>query len=315
MPRYRAFRNSDPPHLAKLFRMLHHNNADGRITSTVLERLVFSKPYFDPQGLIVAESESGEILGCVHAGFGASDDGGDISHDLGVICILLVDPNADYRAVATELLKRAESYLRASGATVLYGGGVHPLDPFYVGICGSGESLGILSTNRELIDFFGSNGYRESQRSILFQCPLADFRAPVDRRQIAARRRCCVERREGNAVSDWWTACTRGAFDCARYELSSRSDGSVLGSSWIQDTSTVIPHGQERVVSVIDFEIDPRRRREGLGTFLLAEMLKDLKQSFDAIELQTMNHNVPAQEFYKKLGFTETNQGIVFRKE
>src|SRR5262245_34637977 len=82
-----------------------------------LDRLVFSKPYFDPRGITLAEEE-GHAVGFVHAGFGA-DDEGQLSRDYGVIAMLVVVPSHRRRGIARDLVRRAEDYLRAGGGSTL----------------------------------------------------------------------------------------------------------------------------------------------------------------------------------------------------
>ena len=71
---YRIFRNSDPPHLADIWRT--HAGRRGLMqpmTAALLEELVLSKPYFDPQGLIVA-TDGNHPVGFAHAAFGPTED-------------------------------------------------------------------------------------------------------------------------------------------------------------------------------------------------------------------------------------------------
>ena len=71
---YRAFRNTDPPQLAEIWR----SNSTSRglmqpMSTAVFERFVLSKPTFDRQGLVVAVDED-KIVGFAHAGFGPTED-------------------------------------------------------------------------------------------------------------------------------------------------------------------------------------------------------------------------------------------------
>ncbi|MCE9556060.1 MAG: GNAT family N-acetyltransferase, partial [Planctomycetes bacterium] len=55
---YRPFRNSDPPHLARIWR--RQPPLRGRapaMSAARFDELVLAKPYFDPQGLIIAEND------------------------------------------------------------------------------------------------------------------------------------------------------------------------------------------------------------------------------------------------------------------
>ena len=67
MIRFESFRNEDPPRLADLWRATDLGPAALQpMTSAALEAAVFSKPYFDRHGLIVA-SENDQLLGFAHA--------------------------------------------------------------------------------------------------------------------------------------------------------------------------------------------------------------------------------------------------------
>jgi hypothetical protein len=55
---YRAFRNTDPPQLAEIWRSQPPSRGLMQPMSVaILEHYVFSKPTFDSAGLIVAQSE------------------------------------------------------------------------------------------------------------------------------------------------------------------------------------------------------------------------------------------------------------------
>ena len=71
---YRAFRNTDPPQLAEIWRSQTAQRGLMQPMSIVaLERYIFSKPSFDRNGLIVAVDE-GKLLAFAHAGFGSTPD-------------------------------------------------------------------------------------------------------------------------------------------------------------------------------------------------------------------------------------------------
>jgi hypothetical protein len=60
--RYRPFRNTDPPHLAEVWRAQPPLRALMQPMSVaILDRLILSKPYFDRQGLIVAVEDEQPI--------------------------------------------------------------------------------------------------------------------------------------------------------------------------------------------------------------------------------------------------------------
>ena len=89
---YRPFLNTDPPLIVEVWKQQAPLRGQvGSLTSDELEKHVFSKPYFDRDGLWLAIDDSGErprAVGFVHAAFGPHDSRRDISNSLGVICQL-----------------------------------------------------------------------------------------------------------------------------------------------------------------------------------------------------------------------------------
>ena len=70
MIEFRCFRNDDPPKLADIWRSADLGpSAMQPMTSALLEACVFSKPYFDREGLIIAVDD-GRTVGFAHAAFG-----------------------------------------------------------------------------------------------------------------------------------------------------------------------------------------------------------------------------------------------------
>ena len=106
MIEYRTFRNSDPARIVALWNgcALGRGAATG-VTTDAFETLNFAQPYFDRQGLLVA-IEGCEIVGFVHAGFGANADESALSYESGVICAIMVHQSFRRRGIGRELIRR-----------------------------------------------------------------------------------------------------------------------------------------------------------------------------------------------------------------
>jgi ribosomal protein S18 acetylase RimI-like enzyme len=75
-------------------------------------------------------------------------------------------------------------------------------------------------------------------------------------------------------------------------------------------------HWGVHAAGLVDLLVDANQRRQGLATFLISEAIRHLRErGISLIETQTMIHNAPALGLYKKLGFEQVDQGIVYRKE
>src|SRR5580704_539867 len=132
----RSFRNADPPELVAVWQSRRDQPGFcAAVTAETFDQFVLGKPFFDPAGLLLAESD-GRLLGFAHAAFGANEAEDAVSTELGTTCIIVVRPDCDEAEIAAALLKRAEEYLQKRGAKVIYGGGIRPMNGFYLGLYG-----------------------------------------------------------------------------------------------------------------------------------------------------------------------------------
>jgi ribosomal protein S18 acetylase RimI-like enzyme len=285
------------------------------LTVETLEQFVFSKPYFDPAGLIVAEAD-GRLLGFAHAAFGANDAEDAISTDLGTTCIIAVRPDCDEAAIAAALLERTEAYLRQCGAKVIYGGGIRPLNGFYLGLYGGSELPGTLETDKVAQQAFLGHGYREIDRTLLFRRDLHTFEALVDRRQMQVRRQMVVEVVIDPPPRTWWEACTLGSFDMVKFALVPRAGGAAAATATFRGMELAPAAMCPQSLGLIEVWVEESARRRGMATFLLSEAFRQfIRDGTHEVDVQAMQHNLAAQAFYRKMGFQQLGQGSVFRKE
>ena len=313
---YRTFRNTDPPVLTQIWRSrIGRRGLMESVSPDLFEQLVFSKPYFDYRGLIVARHDERPV-GFAHAGFGPNDAQDGISTESGLTCLVLVRPDCAEAEVAAGLLERCEAYLRGRGAKVLYGGGVRPLSPFYLGLYGGSEPPGVLQSDRVAQQLYASHGYREIDRTLVFHRELGDFQAVIDRRQMQIRRGMIVEVTVDPPARSWWEACTIGYFDLTRFELVPRGGGSAVARATFRSMEPPGMSGVGRAAGLIDLSVDESLRRRGLAIFLLSEAFRQfIRQGIMLVEAQATEHNTAALAVYRKLGFRQVDQGSVFRKQ
>lgn len=279
------------------------------------EASVLSKTYFDREGLIVA-AEDDVPVAFVHASFGPDDCETQLSPLLGVINLLLVRTDYARRGIGRTLLHLAETYLRSRGAQVLYCGGIRPLNAFYVGLYGGSELPGILDSDGPLQRLAEAAGYRAIDRVVVLQKPLAGFRPPIDRRLQQIRRNYTLRTLSDPPANTWWQACTYGAFDCVRYELVAAGQEAPAATLTAWHMEGFSSARGVRTAGLLDLEVAPPLRRQGLALFLVGEALKDLaQQSVNLVEVQTMQANEAALALYRKLGFAQANLGTVYRKD
>jgi len=311
---YRCFRNDDPPRLAEAWRVADLGpSALQPMTSALLESCVFSKPYFDRAGLIVA-AESDRIVGFAHAGFGPTDDHALIDTRVGSTLLVATVPHPEQAAIGASLLSRSEDYLRRRGATTLLGGGSAEMRSFYLGLYGGADLPGILDSSPVMQEFFRRAGYAVAERIAVLRRPLAGFRPPVNRLQLAIRRSTTLRAIDEPARRTWWEAATTTGLSLRRYELRAAGE-ELLGSALYWDIQPLAAAWGVSAAGLMHVGIEGSRRRQGLAHYLVAESLHDLAQEGVMLaETHVVESNEPAKQLFGKLGFTTSEHGTLFRK-
>jgi ribosomal protein S18 acetylase RimI-like enzyme len=289
------------------------------VSAELLERCIFSRPTFERKGFVVAIQDD-VAVGFVHVGFGATEDLTQISTDLGVTCMLMVDPAVDgvddpQQGLAGALLARGEEYLRRQGATVLYAGAIRPLDPFYLGMYGGSELPGILSSDAHSLSLYKAHDYEEIDRVCVLQCDLTRSRTAFNRRQLHLRREMRVAVTYDPPTTSWWEAVTLGDTERTRFELIRSADEVLLASVNFWNMEPLASSWGIRAAGMMELDVVAEERRTGIATCLLGEAFRCLKEEgVTQVEAQTMIQNKPAQELYKSFGFQQVDEGVILRK-
>jgi ribosomal protein S18 acetylase RimI-like enzyme len=305
---YRSFRNADPPALARLWNQgLTGRGAALLRGPSALEACLFAKPYFDPEGLILAVAD-GEPVGFAHAGFGPAADGSALDPVLGVLCALAVSPGHRRQGIGAELLRRTEDYLRRRGARQLRAGPLRPNNPFTFGLYGGSESAGFLDSDALARPFLEKHGYHTDAGVTVLHHRLGQATA-ADGRFADYRRLYEVQPRSLPRQS-WWQECVRGPIDPAEFRLVDRARGTVAAAAVLWEMDTYRPRWDEHAVGVLDLTVLPEQRRRGLGKFLLAQILRYLReQFFTLVEVQVAEGNAAGLGLVRQLGFGPVDAG------
>lgn len=311
---YRCFRNDDPPRLADAWRAAQLGpSAMQPMTTTVLEAGVFSKPYFDREGLLVAVDD-GRVVGFAHAGFKATADRTAIDTSVGSTLLAVVVPHPAEQEIGDELLRRSEQYLRNRGATRLQGGGSRQFRGFYLGLYGGSDLPGILDSSPAMQQIFVRAGYRSRERITVHRRSLDGFRVPVNRLHIAIRRTTIMHVIDEPERRSWWEAATTAGVALRRYDLRTK-DKELLGSATFWDMQPLSQAWGLVVAGLLHVDIEGPRRRQGLARYLVAEAMHDLAEEGVALlEAQTSDANLPAAGLFDSLGFGVAEHGTIFEK-
>lgn len=312
---YRTFRNSDPPRIVELWNTSAPGRGWGQIANCdYLEQLIFAKTYFDPAGLVLAFDDQW-LVGFAHAGFGSDETQSQLDPAHGVIAAILVRPEARRKHIGAELLRRSENYLIDHGARTLFAGGVHPCNPFYLGLYGGSESPGILSSDAAALDFLKSQGYKVVEKVRCFQRRLQRAPTVEDTRLPLLRREIEILAEPWPMPDNWWQGCTMGPLATLRYEMVERTTRQLVGSAWAWKMDSFERKTGVATFGITNFRILPERRQHGFGTLLLHSMMRHLfEEGVGLIEVQTMEHNEAAVKLYGKLGFEEVDVGLIHER-
>ncbi|NOY28950.1 MAG: GNAT family N-acetyltransferase [Planctomycetes bacterium] len=284
------------------------------ISASLLEHAVFSKMHFDRKGLIVATQD--EIpIGFVHAGFGPNEQCTALDTSLGTTCMLMLRGGQEDLGLADRLLAASEDYLRGRGASVLYAGGIQPMNSFYLGLYGGSEIPGILDSNSLLRETCLERGYRETSQIPILQTDLKTFRPSLSRKVRQLRQQTEIVETIDPVSTTWWEACVWGAMQRDLFQLVDRSQDRVVATASFWDIQPLSTSWGVCTAGLFDLYVEPDWRRRGAANYLLSEAFRKLhSRGVSAIEVQTMATNEAALALYGQLGFAEIDRGKVFRK-
>jgi GNAT superfamily N-acetyltransferase len=316
---FRTFRNSDPPRLASVWNSQPPLETRlPRVHARLLDETVLARLYFDPDGLWLAE-DSQRVVGFAHAGFGPAADGERLATNIGCVSALVVEPRADAEPIAAELVRRAEEYLAARGASEVYAGGPGPVDPFYGGLYGGCRCEGLPAEDTVTVARFRAAGYAAWEQRTVFRRDLADYRPPCDRlysqwqRQVTSDRP--LECHAGLAAESWWDACTLGQQRRCRFRFAVRSPVPRVAELVCWDMQPLADATGRRLSGLLHWQCDAHGWTDGMFRFLLGETLRQLAEDgVEWFEAHTGPADQPLRQLLEKLDFRPVTEKIVLVK-
>ncbi|HUG68266.1 MAG TPA: GNAT family N-acetyltransferase [Pirellulaceae bacterium] len=315
MIQYRPFLNSDPPAIAEIWRSQPPSNAIIQtMTPAVLDELVFSKPYFDRCGLILAVQDD-KPIGFVHAGFGPNAELTDLDPTNGATASLLVSPQFDRETIARELLTRSEQYLRDRGATTLFGGATQTLAPFYLGLYGGSRTSGVLASDTASINLFRGSDYAETTYARIFRRDLTGFRPPMDRELMQVRRQYQLVKQTDPLPQSWWEACEFAGIERLEFVLLPKDQGPPVAEARLWDIEPMASSWGVHAMGFVEMAVCATANESAVATHFVSEIFRQLQGfGITLVEFQPRTHEALGIEVCRKLGFEEIDQGLLFHK-
>ncbi|HTU93863.1 MAG TPA: GNAT family N-acetyltransferase [Gemmataceae bacterium] len=315
MIHYRTFRNTDPPGLVEVWNTAFTGRGAARLQGcSWTEFFLFSKSYFDPENLIIAQAD-GQIVGFAWAGFGPNESENALDAGSGVVCLIGVAPSHRRQGIGSELLRRAEAHLRSRGSNELFAGPMYPLNPYTFGLYGGSNSPGFLDSDPLARPFFEHHGYSIEHSCLVFQCPLMRALNIVDGRFAAHRLRYEINISPFQGTT-WWQECILGPVELYEYRLKDKLTNRRAARALMWEMETYVPSWNAHAIGITDIVVSTEMRRHGLAKFLMAQMLRYLQdQFFNVVEMQVPADNTDAINLLRTLGFEQVDVGHVYRKE
>jgi len=312
---YRTFRNTDPPALVDLWNACFTGRGAAYLRGTILlEYFALAKPYFDPAGLVLACVDN-HTVGFVLCGFGANAAETGLDTSKGVISLLGVLPAFRGQGIGKALLARGEAYLRGRGAKDLYAGPIPGLNPFQFGLYGGCSSTGFLESDPHARPFFEHNNYQRQTTILVLDRPLDAPLSIADGRFPAFRQRYEIFALPLRKLT-WWQDCVAGPIELHEYRMLDKANNEVAARMTLWHMETFAQRWNEHGVGLVDLEVAPALRRQGLAKFFLVQILRHLhEQFFTLIEISVKESSEAALNLFRGIGFQEVDKGHSFLKE
>lgn len=302
--------------------------SQGRLRSMSLELLeedVLGLPLFDPRALLIAWDETNRPIGFVHAAFGANRSGDGIDKKTGIICMLQVVPDCPAPAqVRRELLHEAERYLENHGAKTIYAGASRGGVPFYTGLYGGGEPIGVPASD-PVFGVFMQEGYEIQHRIVLLRLPLLYYRPKITPDTARWRLRAKLDYDNHVPSGTWWDALTKSRHHWFQGIAALTSGGGPIARVTLripdlaptyQEMEERLAHA-DRVADLIHLEVEPEYRGKGLLGYLLGETLRKAveRERVTLAETQITDEFPYLIPFLEKLGWEQSDEGAIFLRK
>lgn len=318
MVEYRIFRNYDPPALHKLWHQseLGRGAAQG-FSNEGFETGIFSQPYFEPEGMILAVDGS-EVIGFVHAGFGCNEAQSLLDARQGVICAIVVRPDYRRKGIGSQLLELAETYLREAGTKELQAGCSPYRDPFYFGIYGGSRPSGFMESDTNADPFFKARGYFTVEQHGVYQREIAQPRDPVNFRLTSIRRKFHCEFVDRTHETSWWWETRFGRMDNNTFGglLIPKQGGEPVAGITISALKHYCRCWNQQAFGFSQLFVCEDERGKGYAQAILVEAVRRLREEFvTLVDMHVPTENVAATAAVLSAGFERVDTGIVYRRE
>src|SRR5262249_17977306 len=150
-------------------------------------------------------------------------------------------------------------------------GPVGGLNPFTFGLYGGSSSPGFLESDAPARPFLEHHGYKARNTTLIFQrilnqpLTLADGRFPAYRQRFEIHANL-------RPASDWWHEGVLGPIEMYEYQLFDKNAGRAVARTYLWEMDTFRPRWNSHGIGIVDLEVEPALRRQGVAKFLLSQI-------------------------------------------
>ena len=256
------------------------------------------------------------MVGFVHVGFAPTVKPGEQHRSSGIVSMLMTTSHSDSADIAAGLLKAGESVLQELGAVEFLGGGCGVHAPFYLGRYGGCRLPGVLVDDTPMSNALRAAGYVEHRECFLWHRALATFRPPVDRDLIALRRQFRLQPISEDPIRNWNDACAYSWVDPIPFGIDAIAGGTRSAALTFWNMEPLASGWGQRAIGLADIAVHQAPVRPSLLACFLGEAMRQFQtEGVSLVEIQTAKEDAELAEACRKLGFSEIDRGIQFRKQ
>src|SRR5262249_28882778 len=151
--------------------------------------------------------------------------------------------------------------------------------------------------------------------TLVFQRHLDQPVNVADGRFANLRRRFDVRILPRIALGTWWQECVLGLIEPVEFRLEEKVSGKPVARATAWEMEAFSCTWNQPAVGILDVQVREDLRRQGLGKFLLAQLLRYLQdQYFGICEVQTLDQNNVASGLFRSVGFEQVDVGHIYKK-
>ncbi|GAB5406898.1 MAG: hypothetical protein Aurels2KO_51290 [Aureliella sp.] len=265
--------------------------------------------------LYIAERD-GVIVGFLHLARGPNESMEDLLTAPGTIAALCVIECEGDDEIAGNLLHHASEECKSLGATHCTYRPLLPGTAFYLGFGARGSMIGATAPEQRTCQWLQQADYSPLVPTNAWEVDLDAFELPIDRGLLQVRRNSTVNREVDEPMLPWLQACMLGHTEPVAFQLIDRREKRVVSEVLFWTVGSELqtsPVSSVWLWPPLLAEIDSDEFTRQL--FLVGESLREFQEErIDTAIAVSAAHDTRQNEFFRRLGFSTSESGVVFEK-